>query len=185
MVSSSPPSIRRAASPPRLMRPSTLRTTYSHASLRSVAAPSLAHDSTSLAPAMPSATSSAVSSVSSSLAKADGLLLPESFASENNVGTKGMILAPTGAGTNSEAASTQSSAASATGSEMRDVSGPPTTSGGLVVTGEINAVDADGVVDTVPGEAKQALRDHLRQKLSDSTDACAQISRVHFPQGCN
>lgn len=176
MASSSPPSIRRTASPFRLVPPSTLRATYSHASLRSAAAPSLARDSASGAPVAPSTAPSAASSVSSSLERANGLSIPESFASGSDLGVEGMIVAGIDVSSEAEAASTtQSSAPSTTGGDQGDASGsgPASTSGGLVVTGEVDTVDADGVVDAVPGEAKQALREHLRRKLSDGTDVCA------------
>ena len=185
MVPSSPRSISRAASPSRLVPPSTLRATYSHASLRSAAAPSLAHDSASVAPPAPSASPSTIPSVSSSLPRADSFVLPESFANDSNVRVKSMVVA-TGPDIMSEAASiTQSSAASATGSEKRDISGPPPTSGGLVVTGEVDTMDADGVVDTVPGDAKQALREHLRRRLNDGTDACAHAFTLFYCIHCS
>jgi hypothetical protein len=108
--------------------------------------------------------------------QANSLLLPGSFTSESSLGIKGMV-ATMDINSEAEAASTtQSSATSTTGSEKEDVSGPTSTYGGLVVTGEVDTVDADGVVDAVPGEAKQALREHLRRRLSDGTDVCAHSS---------
>ena len=46
----------------------------------------------------------------------------------------------------------------------------------LVVTGEVDAMEADGVVDTVPGEAKAALRNHLRRRLTDADRGTRRLS---------
>lgn len=181
--SSSPPSIRRSGSPSRLVRPSTLKATYSHASLRSISAPSLAQEPVSSSRTSPSSSYNP-SSLSSSLTHADGITLPEHLQSESTTDLQGMVLAA-GTDISSEAASTtaSSSATSTTGSDLIHMSPRPAATGSLVVTGEAEPIDADGVVDTVPSEAKLALRDHLRRRLSDGTDcacACVVISLILF-----
>lgn len=89
-----------------------------------------------------------------------------------------MVLAGTDMGSEATSTTLSSSATSTTGSERGDPSAPSTVpAGSLVVNAEVDPIDADGVVDPVPGEAKVALRDHLRRRLSESADACMYKSR--------
>lgn len=165
------------AVPPSLLRarPSTLRSTYSHASLRSAAAPAVAIE-------MPMATrtniaqpSSLSTSVSSSASHSDNLNVSESYDSARTNTTNAMSKLETASIVPSVANS--SATASTVGSDPNRYSSSPSppNHGVLVVTGEVDTIDADGVVDTIPGEAKAALRDQLRRRLTDQPDGGALI----------
>lgn len=182
----------------RTLRPTTLRATYSNASLRSVAAPSTTmalaqtqtyattsvntvpqaahsyHEHNSKSSSMTSnlsisssLTHTSYTNDAAALTSHDSEFEP-STPSTSATSTAMVIPVSMDRDIPSEAQSVaQSLASTSTSTSTSDLESPVPT-GGLVVTGDIDPVEADGVVDSVPGEAKTALRDHLRRRLSEA-----------------
>jgi hypothetical protein len=161
------------ASPGALLRtrPSTLRSTYSQASLRSVASVSIDTQS---------ATGTAVG-VAISLSAS---VSPPTNQNDSSLSHNGSEASdPSQVASTFETASvlpfSVNSSAASTNSDRNPNNSPPITASRtrLVVTGDVETIDADGVVDAVPGAAKAALRDHLRRRLSEGRgDGCAVIN---------